>query len=298
MDTASSIPPAFDRTREDSSNIIALEHVNVQIADQQLATAFYVTGLLLTRDPYMMVGLDNMWINAGRTQFHLPTSVTHPQRVRGAIGLVVPEPDALEQALKRVAPKLEGTKFGMHRTVDNFEATCPWGNRFRIHAPDPHRWGQTGLGVAYIDFDVPAGTARAIANFYLAQLDTPVDMSLQDNGLCAASVRIGADQRLNYVETHDAIPAYDGHHIQIYMADFSGPHWRLCELGLVSRETDAHEWRFIDIIDPDTGAVAYQLEHEVRSMRHPLFGRSLVNRNPVQSNRNYLKGKDAFRGAY
>jgi hypothetical protein len=72
----------------------------------------------------------------------------------------------------------------------------------------------------------------------------------------------------------------------------------LNERKLVSRETDAHEWRFIDIIDPDSGRTIYQLEHEVRSIRHPLFGRSLVNRNPAQTNRDYVKGQDAFRGSY
>jgi hypothetical protein len=42
---------------------VALEHVNVWIPDQQIATLFYVTGLGLTRDPYLMPGLENMWIN-------------------------------------------------------------------------------------------------------------------------------------------------------------------------------------------------------------------------------------------
>ena len=30
-------------------------------------------GLGLTRDPYLMTGVGNMWINVGRSQFHLPT---------------------------------------------------------------------------------------------------------------------------------------------------------------------------------------------------------------------------------
>ena len=42
---------SFDRSTEDQGNIIALEHVNVQIDDQRLATLFYVGGLGLTRDP-------------------------------------------------------------------------------------------------------------------------------------------------------------------------------------------------------------------------------------------------------
>ena len=37
------------------SNIRLLEHVNLTQPDQRLATLFYVVGLGLTRDPYMMV---------------------------------------------------------------------------------------------------------------------------------------------------------------------------------------------------------------------------------------------------
>ena len=65
--------PFFDGTREDVGNIVHLEYVNVRQPDQRLATLFYVLGLGLTRDPYMMVGLDNMWINIGRHQMHVPT---------------------------------------------------------------------------------------------------------------------------------------------------------------------------------------------------------------------------------
>jgi hypothetical protein len=46
----------YDRTTQDVGNIVALEHVNVTIPDQQLATLFYVVGLGLTRDPYLMPG--------------------------------------------------------------------------------------------------------------------------------------------------------------------------------------------------------------------------------------------------
>ena len=54
---------------EDVGNIISLEHINVQVPDQALATLFYVVGLGLTRDPYLTVGLNNMWINVGEQQF-------------------------------------------------------------------------------------------------------------------------------------------------------------------------------------------------------------------------------------
>ena len=62
----------FDRAAEDLGNSIHFEHVNVTIPDQRLATLFYVAGLGLTRDPYLMVSDTNMWVNVGRSQFHLP----------------------------------------------------------------------------------------------------------------------------------------------------------------------------------------------------------------------------------
>ena len=62
----------YDRRQQDVGNILMLEHVNVRVPDQRLATAFYIQGLGFTRDPYIMVGIENMWINMGQTQFHLP----------------------------------------------------------------------------------------------------------------------------------------------------------------------------------------------------------------------------------
>ena len=61
----------FDRSAEDLGNIVGLEHVNLQIEDQGRATLFYISGLGLTRDPFMMTSIDNMWVNVGRSQFHL-----------------------------------------------------------------------------------------------------------------------------------------------------------------------------------------------------------------------------------
>ena len=100
----------YDRAAEDLGNIVALEHVNTRIPDQQLATAFYVSGLGLTRDPYLMTGTDNMWVNVGRSQFHLPTS--KPEVLRGRVGIVVPGREALLARLARAKKALDGTRFG------------------------------------------------------------------------------------------------------------------------------------------------------------------------------------------
>ena len=284
----------FDRPGEDVSNIIHLEHVNVTVPDQGLATLFYIAGLGGTRDPYLMVGTDNMWANLGRSQMHLPTN--KPQILRGTIGLVVPDLEMLKKRLARVARGLAGTAFGYEDRGDHVTATCPWGNRFRCHAPAP-RFGETELAMAYIVFDVPGGTAEGIARFYSEIMGAPAGV-VTDEGAPCASVSAGRDQRLLFRETGDAIPEYDGHHAQIYLADFSGPYKRLIERGLVSRESDAHEWRFVDIVDPNDNRPLFRIEHEVRSMKHPLFGRPLVNRNPAQSNSAYARGQDAFRGSY
>ena len=89
----------------------------------------------------------------------------------------------------------------------------------------------------------------------------------------------GPAQALVFRETADELPAYDGHHVQIAVADFSGVHRRLLARGLVTEESNQSQYRFQDIIDLGTGQVLATLEHEVRSMRHPLFARALVNRS-------------------
>jgi len=126
------MPQQFDRSAEDLGNAIHFEHVNIQVPDQRLATLFYVTGLGLTRDPYLMVSDTNMWINAGRSQFHLPSG--RPQVLRGHTGLVIEGREALLARLASVAKKLEGTAFTFAEHNDHVEAVCPWGNRITVHA--------------------------------------------------------------------------------------------------------------------------------------------------------------------
>ncbi len=151
----------FDRAAEDLGNSIHLEHVNVTIPDQRLATLFYVAGLGLTRDPYLMVSDTNMWVNVGRSQFHLPNGT--PQVLRGHTGLVISGRAALLERLAAVAKKLDGTSFAFSEHNDYVEAVCPWGNRLRCYEPDAARFGRITLGIPYVEFDVPTGTAPAIS---------------------------------------------------------------------------------------------------------------------------------------
>ena len=214
----------YDRTTQDVGNIVLLEHFNVVHDDQRLATLFYVTGLGGTRDPYIFTGLTNMWVNFGRTQVHLPSrgDKPKPEVLRGTAGFVVPDLDALAKRLefagremKRVVPE-KPTKFSFEVKKDCIEATCPWGNRIRCHAPAPE-FGRTDLGFVYVDFDVPPGTADGIARFY-SEVIRPLRLSKTGVRPCR--------RRTSTVDVHETAkpqPEYDNHHIQVYIADFSGP---------------------------------------------------------------------------
>ena len=96
----------YDRSAEDLGNIVGLEHVNLLVPDQGLATLFYISGLGLTRDPYLMTSVDNMWVNVGRSQFHLPTGKAQVLRGRTAMG--IPGRELLVKRLEKVTKALGG----------------------------------------------------------------------------------------------------------------------------------------------------------------------------------------------
>jgi hypothetical protein len=288
----------FDRSADDVGNIALLEHYNCVIDDQRLATLFYVGALGGTRDPYLFTGLDNMWVNFGRTQVHLPSRGGSPQRLRGLAHFVLPDLDAVaarivhaREEMRRVAPE---RSHAFDATIGDgvIDLTCPWGNRIRCHPPS-REWGGVELGLVCLEFDVPAGTAEGIARFYQEVMGAPA--RVQDR---TAIVRAGAFQALRFRETDKQPEAYDGHHFAIYLADFSGPYAWLRERGLLSKDADPHEWRLEWICDPHDGRRLFQVEHEVRSLKHPLYNRPLVNRNPAISNVAWSRGTETFAGRY
>ena len=278
----------YDRTLEDVSNIVSLEHVNVTIERQDLATLFYIVGMGFTRDPYMMVGLENMWANLGEQQFHLPTRGV--QVLRGHVGIVVRDLASLKARLEGVKEGLAGTSFAFVDEDGYMAVTCPWGNRFRCYPADGDDWGMS-LGIPYVEFTVPQGTAPGIGRFYQEVMLAPSRMLEEEEGP-AAKVSVGRNQALIFRETAGEVPAYDQHHIAIYTADFSGPYSYLKEHGLIMEESNQHMYRFQEIVDPATQENLFTIEHEVRSMRHPMFMRDLANRNAGQSIGGYVRGGD------
>ena len=281
---------SYDRREQDLGNILLLEHVNVRVPDQQAATLFYIAGLGLTRDPYLMVSVENMWANAGQTQFHLPSA--KPQVVQGHVELVVPDLDALTRRLASVHEQLGGTAFAYEVRDKHVAVTCPWGNQFRCVGPGPE-WGEVTLGIGRVEVPVARGAAAGIARFYQRALRATASVG-QDNGSAAARVSVGYRQELVFRETDAPIAPYDGHHIAIYIADFSGPHAWLVERGLVTEESNPYQYRFQVIVDPDSGKQLSELEHEVRCATHPMYMRPLVNRNAAQRQATYVRGRDAF----
>src|SRR5262249_34278422 len=197
----------YDRRAADIQNIVGLEHVNTTIDDQRLATLFYVVGLGFTRDPYMSVGDENMWINLGRQQFHLPTRGNPPQVLRGHVGVVVPDLDALKKRLEGVRAKLAETRFSFTEKNGHIATTCPWGNDIRAYAPQ-ERFGDMKLGMPYVELNVPRGTAAGIARFY--QQGFGVKAKAESG---AAIVPSGRNQTMIFRETDGATPPFDGHHI-------------------------------------------------------------------------------------
>jgi hypothetical protein len=277
-------------TEEDVGNIVSLEHVNVQVPDQSLALLYYVVGLGLTRDPYLTVGLNNMWINIGEQQFHLPTRTA--QRIQGHIGLVVPDLDELEAGLRSVAEGLRGSAFSFQRQSDHLAVTCPWGNHFRCYSSQA-AFGDMALGMPYVEFTVAPGAMEPILGFYQTAFAAPVAVERDSAGVWG-QVKIGRVQSLRFRESQEPLATYDGHHVAIYVANFSGPYGYLKERGLVSEEVRNHQFRFQTIVDPRDGKRVFELEHEVRSLHHPMHHRPFVNRNPRQSQRAYHRGADAF----
>jgi len=262
----------YDRKAEDLGNLVGLEHVNLRINNQGLASEFYLSALGLTRDPYMFPGLNVL---------------------RGHVGLVVPSLEELCERLGEAKKKLTDTKFDCKQHNAYVEATCPWGNKFRLYEPDEERFGAINLGMPYVEFTVPEGTADGIARFYREIFYTPACVKENGEGR-AAHVCAGARQELIFRETDRKIPEFDGHHLQVYAQEFSGPHDELEKRGLITEESDQYQYRWQDIACLETGKLLFTIEHEVRSCTHPLYNRHMVNRNPSQNNRHYQMGADEW----
>jgi hypothetical protein len=186
---------------------------------------------------------------------------------------------------------LGGTQFAWRKSGDTIFATSPWGNEYRCYEAG-RAFGDMGVGIPYVEFAVRPGAARAIVSFYERFLGAPGSLE-SDGGVIAGRIKLGRRQFLSFRESDRSLRPYDGHHIAVYVSNFSRPYGMLKERGLISEEVRNHQFRFKDIIDGESGAPVFALEHEVRSLHHPMFGRFFVNRDPAQTQGGYRRGRDA-----
>jgi len=261
-----------DRKKQDVGNIVLFEHLNLKVPDFDTAIRFYVEGLCMTRDPFYMVGPVNMWLNNGNQQLHFQKGKA--QRFRGEVVLVVPELQHVADSLKKVEPYLSGSQFSWAEESHCIFASCPWGNRFRVH----EHWDgfDKPRGLPYLQADVPRDTGPSIAKFYRSVFDARVDVYSEN----AAEVilTVGPGQAICFKETDMDVPEFDGHHICVYLANLSPSYDWLLKRNLVTSEDNVYQYRFQKIVDPETDQTLYEIEHEVRSLHHPMFMRALVNR--------------------
>ena len=272
------------RSKFKMRTIAAMEHVNLTIPDQALGALFYVSTMGFTRDPYLDFDDWNMWINVGREQFHTPKG--EAQMFRGEIGIRVPGLDGLERRLARLAGRFEGTEFNFARDGATMRVTCPWGNRFTCREALPNEYP---LAIEELIMQVPEASLGAIAGTYETLLETSVER--QGTGV---TVPTGPSQRLRFIVGNESPAAYDGHHIAIYIENYGEARQRAVDAGVLSAEREPHEFRFIEFRDARTGEAAWALEHEVRSTKHPMFGRDLVNRNPANTLFHYQRGSETL----
>ena len=161
----------FNRQQEDIGNILSMEHVNLRVPDQTTAAWFYVSGLGLTRDPFVDFGSFNTWINVGAQQFHLPTG--KPQVLRGEVHITVPNLDELEHRLNAISGRLKDTLFFFKRTAKEVVAQCPWGNTIRCRGEST----ENRAGMHGVSFKVDAAALSGINRFYQQIFKCPTKIS-------------------------------------------------------------------------------------------------------------------------
>jgi hypothetical protein len=274
---------------EDVGNVLSMEHVNLTVADPRIAEIFYITTMGFTRDPFIVFGSGNMWVNVGEQQFHVPSRKLN-QVVPGHIGVVMPDLESLKKRLQNAEEHLADTKFSWSADEGKVNVTGPWGNHFRVHEPSAE-FGQMALGLPYVEFKVKRGAADGIAQFYQQVMKAPAKVS-QEEGEATTHVYIGLKQELIFRETDKKLPPYDGHHVAVYVANFSEPYEFFKKNDILMEDITMNQFRFKEIVHPKTGELLTELEHEVRSLRHPMFQRDLINRDPAQGFVTYVRGMD------
>ena len=177
-------------TSLDSSGILWLEHINMEVGDRESALAFYCGFLGFAEDPS-----PSFHVNLGSQQLHLGVA-EQPHVITGSVGLAVPSLDALRARQPAAAAALKGSRFRVDDHGDALTATCPWGNTYHCFAlPSPpsdpaaaslptmvrkHLGVDDSLavrgkpGIRFVELRARLGSAGAIGTFYTDVFGCPV----------------------------------------------------------------------------------------------------------------------------
>ena len=179
-----------------------------------------------------------------------------PQVLRGTTGLVVPDLGALAAAAGRGGAAAEGHAASPSRERDVRRGDLPVGQ--------PHplpRAGRRASAGSRSACPMSSSTRRAaardgIARFYQRDPRHAGDLG-KDGAGPFARVAVGARRAACvFRETDRAAAAVRRPpRRRSRCADFSGPHRRLLERGLITEESNQHQYRFEDVVDLDSGEV-------------------------------------------
>jgi len=258
-------------------NFTHFEHVNLRVSDHYLATLFFIEGLGLTRDPTRKVSVYNMWVNIGKQQLHLPLGDAIP--FAGEIGLTVPSLKTVQRSLKRIRTQFKDTEFDCREDGKTLLVYSPWGHRLRLHEQGKLS-GVLPQALPYVKFWVPQGTAAGIAAFYQEVLGVPTRLR-KGGKRHKAIVNVGVNQHFHFVEKGKPGLTVHPNHVAVYLTRYQTVYAELKRRDLLMTPDRDEQFRFAKIIDPTSGELLFEFEHEMRSLYHPDFLKPLVNRVDV-----------------
>ncbi|MEP5723444.1 MAG: hypothetical protein ABJL64_14635 [Rhizobiaceae bacterium] len=271
----------FGVTNPEIGGIVHLDHVNFETPDHELATVFYINGLGLTRDPYRRADEQNMGINVGLQQFHLPRRGEQTPPFYGVVGLVVPDIEGIKKRCDLLSKlgKFDGTPYRWVQEGSAVLVTSPFGVQFRLHRAEDFVF-QRPLGIAYVEVSVPLQTADGIAKFYSKIVKAPVQVRDIEAGKTAL-VSAGPHQQIRFVER--SLDDYRTHsmHISYHVTHYNELRETVADHDSLMGAGRGEVFFFNKIFDPDTGEFIFEIQNEVRSIYHPDFMRPLINRWPI-----------------
>ena len=271
----------FEVTSPEIGRMLHMDHVNFETPDHEMATIFYMNGLGFTRDPYRRADEQNLGVNVGRQQFHLPKRGEYTPPFYGIVGLVVPDIGGIKQRFEVLNDlgKFEGTPYGWLEEGNSVLMTSPFGYRLRLHSYGTLEFTKP-LGIAYVEVPAPLGKAARIGKFYEKIVGAPVQISTVGDTE-AAIILAGPHQEIKFIERE--LDDYDTYtmHISYHVTHYNELRETLKEHGSLMGLGEGEAFFFDKIFDPDTGELLMTLQNEVRSLYHPDFMRPLINRWPM-----------------